>query len=78
VFSLVGFVFKRFGYSVPAAVIGILLGAMAEDSLIYSYQISGQWSYLLERPVAMIILGLLVLSLFGSKLVEMLARRARA
>ena len=79
VFALIGWVFKRFDYSVPAAVIGILLGAMAEDSLIYSYQISGgQWSYLLERPVAMIILALLVASLFGSKLVDVLTRRARA
>jgi putative tricarboxylic transport membrane protein len=77
VFALVGWVFKRFGYSVPAAVIGILLGGMAEDSLIYSYQISGgQWSYLLERPVALAILGLLIVSLFGRKLVVLLTRKA--
>lgn len=77
VFSFVGWLFKRYGYSVPAAVIGILLGAMAEDSLIYSYQISGgQWSYLLERPVALVILALLVVSLFGSKFIEFLKRRA--
>jgi len=77
VFALVGWVFKRFGYSVPAAVIGILLGGMAEDSLIYSYQISGgQWSYLLERPVALGILGLLIASLFGRKLVTLLTRKA--
>jgi putative tricarboxylic transport membrane protein len=49
---------------------------MAEDSVIYSYQISaGQWSFLLERPMAMAILGLLVFSLFGSKLVDALKRR---
>lgn len=78
IFSLVGWVFKRFGFSVPAAVIGILLGGMAEDSIVYSYQISGgQWSYLLERPMTMVILVLLVVSLFGSKAVEMLTRRAR-
>lgn len=78
VFSLVGWVFKRFGYSVPAAVIGILLGGMAEDSVIYSYQISGgQWSYLLERPMALAILALLAVSLFGSRLVAMLTRRVR-
>lgn len=78
VFSIIGWFFKRFDYSVPAAVIGILLGAMAEDSIVYSYQISGgQWSYLLERPVAMIILGLLAISLFGSKLVSILTSKAR-
>jgi putative tricarboxylic transport membrane protein len=77
VFSLVGWVFKRYDYSVPAAVIGILLGGMAEDSLVYSYQISGgQWSYLLERPITLVILGLLAVSLFGNKAVDLLNRRA--
>jgi putative tricarboxylic transport membrane protein len=77
VFSVIGWTFKRFDYSVPAAVIGILLGGMAEDSIIYSYQISGgQWSYLLERPVTIIILGLLVISLFGRRLVRILTSKA--
>jgi putative tricarboxylic transport membrane protein len=77
VFSVIGWTFKRFDYSVPAAVIGILLGGMAEDSIIYSYQISGgQWSYLLERPVTIIILGLLVISLFGRRLVSILTSKA--
>jgi len=77
VFSIVGWTFKRFDYSVPAAVIGILLGGMAEDSIIYSYQISGgQWSYLLERPVTIIILGLLVVGLFGRRFVSFLAGKA--
>ena len=77
VFSLVGWLFKRHDYSVPAAVIGILLGGMAEDSLVYTYQISGgQWSYLLERPMTLVILGLLAVSIFGSKAVDLLNRRA--
>lgn len=77
VFSLVGWVFKRCGYSVPAAVIGILLGGMAEDAVVYSYQISGgQWSYLLERPITLVILILLAASLFGSKAIERLRHRA--
>ena len=79
VFSVLGWLFKRYGYSVPAAVIGILLGGMAEDSVIYSYQISGgQWSYLLERPMALAILALLVASLFGTRLVDILKRRVAA
>ena len=79
VFSVVGWVFKRYDYSVPAAVIGILLGGMAEDSVIYSYQISGgQWSYILERPITMVILMLLFLSLFGGKLLGLLRRRAKS
>jgi putative tricarboxylic transport membrane protein len=77
IFSLIGWLFKRYGYSVPAAVIGILLGGLAEESMIYSYQISGgQWSYLLERPITMVILALLADSLFGGKLVDLLTRKA--
>lgn len=75
-FSIIGWIFKRYQYSVPAAVIGILLGAMAEESLIYSYQISGgQWSYLLERPITIALLVLLLFSLFGGKLVKMLTQK---
>jgi putative tricarboxylic transport membrane protein len=78
VFSLIGWLFKRFDYSVPAAVIGILLGGMAEESLIFSYQISGgQFSYLLERPVTIFILTMLVISLFGGKFVSMLTRKIK-
>ena len=79
VFSVVGWFFKRYGYSVPAAVIGILLGGLAEASIIYSYQISGgQWSYILERPITLVILLLLCVSLFGGKLLGLLTKRARS
>ena len=78
-FALIGWLFKRYGYSVPAAVIGLLLGRMAEESLIYSYQISGgQWSYILERPLTMVMILLLVVSLFGGKLVDLLTQRVRS
>jgi putative tricarboxylic transport membrane protein len=51
VFSILGWALKRYGYSIPALVIGLLLGRMAEDELVRTLQISG-WSfhYLLERP----------------------------
>jgi putative tricarboxylic transport membrane protein len=77
IFSIVGWVFRRFDYSVPAAVVGILLGGMAEDAVIYSYQISGgQWSYLLERPLTMAIIALFVASLFGRRLLALLTKGA--
>ena len=79
IFSAVGWLFRRYEYSVPAAVIGILLSAMAEDALIYSWQISGgELSYLATRPVALILLGLLFASVFGNRLVNMLQRGARS
>jgi len=69
VFSILGWLLKRYGYSIAAMVVGILLGKMAESELLHSYQISGgEMGYLLERPVAMTILFLLLFSLFGKKL----------
>ncbi|MBL4831471.1 MAG: tripartite tricarboxylate transporter permease [Aliivibrio sp.] len=77
VFACVGWVFRRYNYSVPAAVIGILLGGMAEGSLMHTYQISGgEISYLFERPITLVILGLLLLSLFGSKITSKLSKKA--
>ena len=52
---------------------------MAEESLIYSYQISGgQWSYILERPLTIVMILLLLVSLFGGKLVDLLTQRVRS
>ena len=77
VFALLGWVFSRLNYSVPAAVIGILLGGMAESSLLHSYQISGgQLSYVFDRPITLVILGLLLISLFGGKVTSMLTKKA--
>ena len=77
-FAVIGYLFKRYGYSVPAAVIGLLLGRMADESMVYTYQISGGlWSYLLERPATLVMLGLLVLGLFGGRVSGMLNKRLR-
>jgi putative tricarboxylic transport membrane protein len=76
VFALLGWVFKRFDYSIPACVIGLLLGGMADEMMIYTYQISGgQFSYLLQRPIALTLLLLLLLSLFGGRLITLLRRQ---
>ena len=77
VFAVLGWLFKRHGYSVPAAVVGLLLGGSADEAMIYSYQISGgQWSYLLERPVSLAMIALLAASLAGGRLLRWLQRQA--
>lgn len=64
VFSAIGWVLRKYDYSVAAAVIGMLLGGMAESELLRSVQISGgQFSYVLGRPITIGLLVLLVLSL---------------
>lgn len=78
VFSVVGWLFRHYGYSVPAAVIGMLLGAMAEKSLLHSYQISGgNLGYVLERPITLAILALLLMSLFGKRLLGLVRGRRK-
>ncbi|MFW8564779.1 tripartite tricarboxylate transporter permease [Orrella sp. 11846] len=63
IFSAIGWVLRKYHYSVAAAVIGMLLGGMAESELLRSVQISGaKFSFLLGRPITLSLLGLLVLS----------------
>lgn len=65
VFALLGWLMRRYEYPVAAMVIGLLLGKMAEAELIRSYQISGgEISFLLQRPIALVLLALLLMSIF--------------
>lgn len=71
VFAILGWLFRRYDFSVPAAVIGMLLGRMAESSLLHSYQISGgELGYIFERPIALGILALMILSLFSQSIIK--------
>ena len=64
VFAVIGWFMRRFDYPVAAMVIGLLLGRMAEGELLRSYQLSGgNLAYLLDRPIALVIMALLILSL---------------
>ncbi len=65
--SLVGWVLARYGYPIPAVVVGILLGRMLETEALRSWQVSGgDPLYILERPVAavafVLMLGTLALT----------------
>ena len=76
IFALIGWLFRRYNFSVPATVIGMLLGSMAESNLVQTLQISGgDLSYMFERPITLVILILLVLSLFGSKIVGIFTKK---
>ncbi len=74
--AVVGWLLKKYNYSVPGMVIGLLLGRMAESELLHSYQISGgRIGYLLERPITVFIATLLVLSLAYTPVKEYLQRK---
>ena len=63
VFTLLGTLMVRYKYPVSATVVGLLLGRIMETESVLSYQISGgNLSYLLQRPGALVILAVVVLS----------------
>ena len=55
VFGFIGWFMQRHDYSVPACVVGLILGGKVEANLLQTYQISGsgQISYFLGRPIAL-------------------------
>lgn len=77
VFAVIGWLFRRYHFSVPAAVIGMLLGGMAESSLVQTLQISGgDVTYIFERPVTIVVVLLLLASIFGVKIINKLKTRS--
>lgn len=64
IFSIIGWLMARYEYPVAAVVVGLLLGNLVETQMIRSYQVSGaEVSYILERPGAMLILFIMILSM---------------
>jgi putative tricarboxylic transport membrane protein len=64
IFAIIGTIMIRYKYPVSAAVVGLLLGRIMETESILSYQVSGgHLSYLLQRPGAIAVVVVMVLSL---------------
>jgi putative tricarboxylic transport membrane protein len=63
VFAIMGWVLARYKYPPAAVVVGMLLGELMENEALKTMQISsGRADYVLERPSAMVIFALIVLS----------------
>ncbi len=79
-FGVVGYLMTRFGYSLPAAMIGFILGKVVENNLYLVSQLQG-WGAL-RRPVTDVMVAITLLSLFGPLLRRgvrlILPRRAAA
>lgn len=84
VFGLVGWAMVRFGYSVPATMIGFLLGKVVENNLYLVRNLQG-WASL-GRPLTALMVAIILLSLFSplikklgvGRFVRRAARRAPA
>jgi putative tricarboxylic transport membrane protein len=65
IFAVMGWVLSRYKYPPAAVVVGMLLGELVENEALKTMQISdGRPDYILERPAAIIIFMLIVLSVF--------------
>jgi putative tricarboxylic transport membrane protein len=72
VFAVIGWLMQRFDYPVAATVVGLLLGRLTEGALLRTYQISGgDVGYMLTRPIALVLVALLAISV----LLPMVRRR---
>lgn len=68
-FGIVGYLMKRWGYSTPSLVLGVILGPMAEGEFRRAIMLSkGDWSYFYSSPVSLILLALITMSLLGPAL----------
>ena len=78
VFGLMGYGLRRFGYPLAPVVVGLILGPLAEQQLRRALAISqGDLTVLVGSPVAIILLAIAALALFGP-LLWRLARPAGA
>lgn len=74
VFGIVGYLFKRYGFGRVTFLIGFVLGSTVEHYLVLSLQIHGV-GFIFARPLAMAMLGLLVVALGWSAARWRLARK---
>lgn len=60
-FAVIGWLMQRFDYPVAATVVGLLLGRLTEGALLRTYQMSGgDAGFILTRPIALVLLALLI------------------
>lgn len=70
--GVVGLVMLRLGYSLPAAIIGFLLGSVFEHNLTLTEEVSG-WGFL-KQPLPDFLLLLVILSIFSTPLFRSLKK----
>jgi putative tricarboxylic transport membrane protein len=76
VFGILAYVLEKLGYSVICVVLGLILGDLVEANLGRSIQIGfGSAAIFLERPIALILLGITLLFLVGPYFLSLLGFR---
>ncbi|HNP93866.1 MAG TPA: tripartite tricarboxylate transporter permease [Rectinema sp.] len=67
VFGIVGYFMKKYGFSAPSVILGLILGPIAEQELSRALIIShGDWTVLIRSPLAIMFYAFAVASIFYS------------
>lgn len=63
-FGIAGFIMKQFDFSLPAIVLGIVLGSIADNELIRSHQLfaGGMLKAFFTRPISLVLIIIIVFS----------------
>ena len=81
-FGLLGFTLKKFGFSAPPMILGMVLSEICENNwrraVILANAKGGMLSYFLGRPIAIVLALLIVASLFSPILMNFVNKKARA
>ncbi len=73
IFGLLGYVLRRYGYPIAPVVVGLILGPLAEQQLRRALAISvGDPMVLFQSPIALTLLSLSALALFGPLLFKLI------
>src|SRR5699024_3013699 len=62
-FGLIGYFLRNKGYSLPAFVLGVILGPMTEENLRRAISTNPDLTLFLTRPISAVLIGLTVLSI---------------
>ena len=78
IFALLGFIFRRYGFSPAPIIMGVILGEMVENTLKQSLLIfEHNWWMFFERPIVVAFFVLTLLGLFGPYLARLLSGRIK-
>lgn len=78
VFGLIGLVMRLYGFPAAPMILGLILGALMEESMRRALQISGgDWSIFIDKPISLTLLLIALLSL-GLPVVKKMIQKARA
>ena len=78
-FGVMGWFMRRSGYSLAAAVLGVVLGAIADNELIRTYTIFGSDTpfCFFNRPLSLVILGFILLGFFHREYTKRKANKSK-